>query len=181
MMYTRKLTYDAGHIFYAGSNTNLLVGLFDTTGRPVKMLTSSDAGSMMRAATARDGYLYVNYNYWNGSRWNEAMLKADTALNILYARDYELERFRVSRGIGVSDGGYMYSGGNYPYGVGGNNWETFIIKYGQEGEVGTCSGSSKPANLSEIPSILPPLPVHHSPSITRRLLLHYNFSPINPL
>jgi gliding motility-associated-like protein len=156
LMYTRKLVYEAGHILYTGSGAGtssgsyLLIGHFDTTGRPTKMLMSSDGGSAMRAATARDGHLYVNYNFWNGARYMEALLKVDTALNIIFANEYELERNRLSRGLGVSDGGYIYSGGNYFYGSGASYGEPFLIKYGQAGEVGTCSGSSKPANLSEL-------------------------------
>lgn len=154
-LYKRTLSYDAGRIFYAGGDAGakLLVATFDTIGRPVKMLTSADGGSIMRAAIVKDGHLYVNYNYYDpgSSRYKEVLLKLDTALDVQFIKEYELERYRLSRGLGVSDGGYIYSGGNFPYGgVNGSYADPYIIKYGQEGEVGTCIGASRPHRLSAI-------------------------------
>lgn len=158
-LHKQTLTYDAGRIFYAsGANSRLVMAIFDTTGKPTKMVTSSDNGSVMRAAIVKDGHLYVNYNYYNGAGWKEVLLKADTALDVQFIKEYDMERNRLSRGLGVSDGGYIYSGGNYSYGGGNHTYaDAYIIKYGQEGEVGTCTGNVKAPNLSEIPLNVAPI------------------------
>ncbi|NII24857.1 gliding motility-associated C-terminal domain-containing protein [Pseudoflavitalea sp. X16] len=152
-LHKRTLTYDAGHIFYAGGNNVLLVTTFDTVGKPIKILTSADGGSVMRAAIVKNGHLYVNYNYYDisSNRYKEVLLKLDTALDVQFIKEYQMERNRLSRGLGVSDGGYIYSGGNFSYGgVNGSYADPYLIKYGQEGEVGTCIGTTREPRLSTI-------------------------------
>lgn len=135
-LYNRLLKYSKGRIFYAGSAASeFAMGLFDTTGKPYKfqlILT----GDICRASDVKDGYLYATFM----NIPNHVVVKADTALQITSA--YEYERTDYPNALKVSPQGNVYAVGNIT-----NQYEysPFIKKYDANGKIGFCG---KPVTLN---------------------------------
>jgi gliding motility-associated-like protein len=154
-LYNRLLTYDNGRIFYAGSsqNSQLLVGLFDTTAKPLQLKYLNADASVMRAATERDGFMYALYNYYiPGVGFKEGMVKLDTLLRTVFINQYDMNQNRLPRGMSVSDLGFIYTGGSFSYGGGNASYaDPYLIKYNQLGETGTCLSTPVANPFTDIP------------------------------
>ena len=139
------LAYDNDRIIYAGKTgtSKLLIGIFDTLGKPVNLKTI-DNSSIPRASTFKDDQLYVSYNYWNGAAYKDVLLKADTALNIKFYNEYDPSFFGYPMGMGVGDNGSIYMGGDWSY---QQYYDPFIKKYEPNGKLGTCGFTSRSPTL----------------------------------
>lgn len=147
-IYNRLLRLEGDRIFYAGNNSDekFVMGLFDTTGRPLKFKYINHTSSILRAGTVRSGLFYGMYNYFDGSTSKDVFLKADTALNLIYANEYKPLRHGFPSGMDVGDNGAVYVAGNFSHGgVHGNYYDPYLMKYNSNGELGACGYT--PLNL----------------------------------
>ena len=90
ILYKHLFSYNEGKIMYAGHGENgyFLMGTLDTTGKPLAFKSIQHEGSIMRAGTVNNGSIYATYFYFDGSRYREFLLKADSTLNlVLLQRD----------------------------------------------------------------------------------------------
>jgi gliding motility-associated-like protein len=142
-IYDRLAAYDGKHIVYAGgsSQSKLSLSLFDTTGYPLQLKYLDHEASIPRAAIFKNGNLYVNYTYFDGSAFKDVLLKTDGDLNPQFSNEFDKIRWGNAVGMGVSDNENIYIGGNYQHGsdAGPNYFDPYIIKYNSEGEPGTCN------------------------------------------
>jgi len=153
-VYTRFLGLENDHIFYAGNDgqDNLVIGTFDTTGKPIKFKTFVQSQTLPRAATSKAGMLYILYNYYDGAAFKDVILKADTALNIRFQNNYTPIHYGYASGMAVSDNGSIYATGNFFYG--GNNGsyaDSYLEKFDANGILGTCGyqiGSSATVDIN---------------------------------
>jgi hypothetical protein len=85
-VYNRLVKFDTDRIFYAGNNgqSEFAMGLFDTTGLPLKLKYFDHAASITRAATVKSGNLYAMYQFFNGTGYKDVLLKADSSLAIKF-------------------------------------------------------------------------------------------------
>jgi len=145
-VWRRFLKYDAGKIFYAGDYKNpnqssdMLIGLFDTTAKPIMLRRMQNASNGVTRPVSRDGQMRMVYTYYGGGNYKERLLIVDSGLNTILSTEYDNNSFyRLSYGIGLNSAGYVYSVGNYIFGgVNGVYSNPFVIKYGPKGELGTC-------------------------------------------
>lgn len=140
-VYARLVQFDGDRIFYGGNDRmgQLVIGIFDTTAKPIKLLSFSSQSSIIRAGTVKSGKLYVTYSYFNGTAWKDVLLRADTALKLEYANEFDVERYVYPSGMGVSEDGSVYLAGNYSYGgVNGAYIDPVFKKYDANGVLGTC-------------------------------------------
>jgi len=139
-LYKHLFSYNEGKIIYAGHGENgyFLMGTLDTTGRPIAFKSIQHNGSIMRAGTVNNGNIYATYFYFDGSRYRDFLLKADSNLNLVFYR--EIERFSGSRhygGLQVSSNGSIYSGGYHFYP--NSKYDSYLMKFDPEGRLGTCT------------------------------------------
>ncbi|MBC8033605.1 MAG: gliding motility-associated C-terminal domain-containing protein, partial [Chitinophagaceae bacterium] len=162
-LYERTVKYDQGRIFYAGNDDGeLLMMLFESTGRPYLQRKSNIVSSFPQAAHIKDGHLFVSHLSYTGTAFTEILMKLDTALNIVFMNEYERERYRTANGIGVSDEGNIYVGGIFGYGgVNGNYYDSYIQKYNPDGVLGTCSYIQSTQAFVDLP--LQPVPLAFTP------------------
>jgi len=117
-----------------------MMGSLDTLGKPIRFRYATIPGSTMRTGTVKDGYLYATFIYATGGVYKNVLLKADTALNIAFANEYNMQQVLYGNGLQVSNTGSIYFAGDYFYGgINGSYSDIFIIKYGPQGETGTCN------------------------------------------
>jgi gliding motility-associated-like protein len=138
-IYNRTLQFNGDRIFYTGNNARqeMVIGLFDTTAKPVKMLSLQE--SLSGTSIEKSGKLYTFYSYFNGTKWKEVLIKADTALAVEYAKEFDEEPFISHSGMGVSDEGNIYVSGNVSYGgANGAYFDAVLKKYDANGQIGTC-------------------------------------------
>lgn len=145
-LYKRLLEYDQGRIVYAGSNAGgrFVLGSFDTTAKPYK-LKSLSQGSSTRATDFKNGKIYAGTR--NGN--NNIIMAADTALNIVFAREYSIPG-GADNSLVVSDAGFVYTVGRYAHGQDNRYNSPFIKKYGTNGELGLCAGTAIMPSVSDI-------------------------------
>ena len=140
--YERFLKFNNDRIFYAGSNINsdFIMGIFDTTGKPV-VLKHIKKSSVFRMGTVKDGKLYADYSYFNGTVMKLVFLKVDTALSVEYIHEFDFtSNDGYSTGMDVSDNGSIYVAGNYASGgVNSNYLYPFLKKFDPNGILGTCN------------------------------------------
>lgn len=170
-IYKRLLKVDKDRIFYAGNtkDNEFLMGLFDTTGRPLKLRSLNNYNTIPRASTVKDGMMYVSFDYYDGTAFNDVILKADSSLNIVYVHKYPMEKYRIAQGLGVSEEGNIYEGGNFQY-EGANYLDPYIIKYNNNGEIGTCNYTTAIPSITDIS----PQPINQSYSE-----LQLTFQPVD--
>ncbi len=140
-VYQRYLGLENDHIFYAGNNGNgnLVIGTFDTTGKPIKFKSFADQGSVPRAAISKAGMLYVLYSYYSGLTTKNVILKADTTLKIVYKNIYDVIKYGYPASMAVSDDGSIYAAGSFFYGgANGSYADGFLEKFDANGVLGTC-------------------------------------------
>lgn len=113
------------------------MGTFDTTGRPLKLTYLNGSNSSPRAANAKNGMLYITYNYFVDGAFEDVLIIADSTLNPLFINQYNISGYRIANGLGVSDNGSIYVGGNTydQY----DNGDAYIEKYNSDGQLGTCN------------------------------------------
>lgn len=161
--YRRCVKYDQGQIFYAGDlQDNILLARFDSTGKPIGM-RSIPQSSIPRAGDVRNGNLYVQYYYYNGTENREVLLKVDTGLNITMMQEYPFEDNTMISNMAVSAQEDIYLSGSI-YVPGTYDSYSFLKKYNSNGEIGTCNHTPKTPTLVNIdPNPQPlgyaPLPV----------------------
>ena len=157
-LYERVLKKDGNHIFYSGSTENdyLLMALFDTTGKPLKMKVFKDYNTIPRAGNVKNGKLFLTFDAYNNGRYNDAIVKVDSALNVEYMHEYYDGRYILATGLGIDDNGSVFVGGNWF-----NNYyaNPFIKKYDNLGLLGICSYTEvEPVLLDLDPEVQPIAP-----------------------
>ncbi len=152
-IYTRILRYAEGSVLYAGNdkNGNFLMGVFDSTAKPLKLRYADAPGSTVRAATVKDGKLFASFNFYDGTGTKEVLLKADTGLTVEFIRQYDYTG--NASGIQVSDAGNIYVGSVHFYGgINGSYADNFIKKYDSEGLMGTCAAFTPAIRFIDLPT-----------------------------
>lgn len=137
----RYLYFANDRILYFNNdyNSNLFLSILDTTGKPVKIKKLiSPVPTAFRAGCFKQNKFYGQYNYFDGPLYKEALIKVDTALNIEYVTETTPEMYGGIGGMDVSDNGFIYSSGNYFYGINSVYGEAYIKKYNPSGTIGTC-------------------------------------------
>lgn len=141
-MYTRHLFYNKGRLYFAGSNkeSELALAKFDSLGRLLQIKhINQPIGSLVRNATFKADHLFIEAIPILNGLYRNVILKLDSNLDIKLFNSYTLERFGWVSGIGVSDQGNIYVGGNNFFGgVNGAYADAFIIKRDSAGNLGTC-------------------------------------------
>lgn len=172
--YKRFLRYENGYIWYTGNRyeninyrNSLLLMLFDTTGRPVKM-SKLNVSSLPRAVTAKNGKLYAWFDYYDGSNTKWGLLCTDTSFVPSYINSYEFNQFGFPRGLGVGDNGALYSGGYFSSGNASYS-DAYLRKTDAAGITGTCPYQPAAINLISIP--LSPV------FINSAMPINYSFNP----
>ncbi len=145
--YNRLVEFYNDRILYAGNggNGNFVMGIFDTTGKPIKLKSGDAAESILRAGTVKFGKIYAMYNYFTGSGWvwKDVLLKADTSLSFEFAHEFDVIRNGYPSGMAVSEEGNIYVAGNYFYGgSNGAYYDPTLKKFDANGSMGTCSYDS---------------------------------------
>lgn len=139
---TLKYLYFAGdRILYFNNTADdyLLLGILDTTGKPVtakKIITPFP--TVFRAGCFKQNKFYGHYNYYNGIQNTEGLIKVDSAINIEYITETITPLYGYPSGMDVADNGHIYMPGNYFYGINSVYGESFIKKYNPNGTIGTC-------------------------------------------
>ena len=172
-VYDRLVEFGNDRIYYCGNNaqSQFVMGVFDTIGRPIKMKSFDHNASLMRAATVKSGMLYAFYNYFTGTGYKNAFLKADTSLAMQFINAYDITLFGYPTGMGVSDNGSIYFGGNYSTGgVNGSYYDPYLQKFDPDGNMGTCSSTIPNPNITDIN--LNTVPLTYNPIVK-------TFTPIN--
>lgn len=135
------MKYTQGYILYSGNTYqgDYKMLLFDSTGKPLKQHVLPDF-IRSQAAYIGEGEMTSVLSYYTGAT-QKVILKVDTALQILFARQYTLENtHEIAQSISVSNTGSMneigwyYSLSNYP--------NTYFKKYNPSGILGTCGFTS---------------------------------------
>lgn len=160
-LYMRFAKYEQGRILYAGNNAaaKLLLGSFDSTGRPIKLRTVENS-SVYRAGDAGNGALYVSYYFYDGLTFRDVLLKADTALNVSFIREYQTLKPFSAKGVAVSPStGSVYITGNYSFGGGSTTsyFYPYLKKLSPGGELGTCSYESIAPLITDVDPQAAPL------------------------
>lgn len=177
-LYSRLAKFDNGHIFYAGNDNagRFLMATFDTTGRPEKIRVVDEPGSTYRAGDVRNGFLYAAYYSYMGAGYSNVVMKLDTALDVVFKNEYPWD-YGNPVGLGVSDNGSIYLGGNNLWGgLNGQYWDPYIIKFSALGDRGDCPHVQGTLPLLDIAPdrstlTLTPFPVSFQPaSITITLV-----------
>jgi len=143
-LYDRFFEFDSDRIFYVGDTYNssnfeqrMVFGIFDTTGKPLKFKKIDQVAGADKVAM-KSGYLYGLYHRYANSVFRDVLFKVDTGLNFKYANELNMEELGAS-GIGISDNGYIYLGGNRYYGnVNSSYADPVLRKYDPDGLLGTC-------------------------------------------
>lgn len=153
VIYERVSKFEKDRIFYAGNTKEglFLLGIFDTTGRPVKLRSFNNYYTIPRAGAVKNGNMYISLDHYKDGTFRDMILKVDTGLNVVYANSYFMDRYRLARGIGVSDNGGIYVGGNMSYGGStGTYYDPYVIKFNSKGELGTCNYETEYPLFTEI-------------------------------
>lgn len=150
-IYKRHLRFDHDRIFYAGNdgNTDLVIGLFDTTGSPMKLKYRPNS-SLVRAATSGSSMMYVMYNYFTGSGYKDVLLKVDSTLAVQFSNEFDITLTGYPVGLAVGDNGGIYAGGNFFYGGSFGYSDPFIRKFEPTGSSGTCDYQTSTAPFIDI-------------------------------
>lgn len=138
--YNRLVKQDGNRIFYGGNthDSHLLLGLFDTLGKATKM-KMIESHDIIRGGDVKNGELYASYRYFNGTGYKDALLKVDSALNIVFLNEYDMHEGGMATGLAVSDDGAIYVAGNNAWGTNAYYFEPYLKKFSAKGELGTCS------------------------------------------
>jgi gliding motility-associated-like protein len=135
------LKFQNDRILYTGltRENNFLMGVLDTTGRPIKF-SSIPVSMGLRATTARDGKLYAIGEYFNGIETKELFIKADSSLSFDFINEFDFVRPGYPSGMEVSNEGNIYVPGNYFFGGANSNYaEPTLRKFDPRGVTGTCA------------------------------------------
>ena len=143
-LYDRFFEFDNDRIFYVGDTytssnfeQSMVLGIFDTTGKPLKFKKMNQVAGA-GAVAMKSGHIYGQYHRYANSVFRDVLFKVDTGLNFKYANELNMEEMRIS-GMGISDNGYIYVGGNRIYGnVNSSYVDPVIRKYDPDGLLGTC-------------------------------------------
>ncbi|HTE22959.1 T9SS type B sorting domain-containing protein [Flavitalea sp.] len=144
--HNRYLKYDNGKVFYTAltADFRLLVGIFDSLARPVKMKYLTNSSTPL-GVDSRNGFMVISFK-----SSSEVLLKLDTALSVQFMNAYTIGPLHEIKGLGIDPAGYIYSGGfktttapsvNNPY----------LAKYGLQGEIGTCTFQPFAGSFIDIP------------------------------
>jgi gliding motility-associated-like protein len=169
-LYKHLLSYSEGRILYAGHGENdyFLMGILDTTGKPMSFKTIQHPGSVMRAGTVNNGNIYATYYYFDGSRYREFLFKTDGNLNLSFFRQIERNSGRLHNGLQVTSTGSIYASGyNYYQNY---NFDSYLMKFDAEGVLGTCT----------MQDIIPPIvDISFNPVAVTPVLVNKTF-PLEP-
>lgn len=140
--YHRFLKFSNGTIFYGGDNGNgrMTVNLLDSTGRPFRAKEINTSATNGRIMDVKDGNLFMAYGYNNGSVSRKVLIKTDTALSVIFAKEFINSDIPTPGGfMRINDEGDIYTAGNYAYGglYGDHNAQMFA-KFDPDGNLGTC-------------------------------------------
>ena len=139
--YRRFLKYDNGRIYYSGnSDSHFTMGLFDTTGKPYRMKSIDQNGSGAQSCNVRNGNFFSGYTYFNGAAFKNVLLKTDTGLSLIFAKEYNnSSQFLFGNNLEISDEGNIYAAGNYSHGgSNGSYYDQIFVKFDSSGNLGTC-------------------------------------------
>jgi gliding motility-associated-like protein len=146
------LKFQNDRILYAGltRENNFLMGVLDTTGKPVKF-SSIPVSMGLRATTARDGKLYAIGEYFNGIETKELFIKADSSLSLDLVNESDFIRPGYPAGMEVSNEGNIYVPGSYFFGGANSNYaEPTLRKFDSRGVTGTCAYQPRTYALSDL-------------------------------
>jgi gliding motility-associated-like protein len=150
--YRRTFDWMGDRFLYGGhkSGDNFIMASFDSTGKPLKIRQINNS-SIIRAGAVANGHLYADFYYFNGTETKQVLLKADSNLNLVYAREYEMERARNPGGLHILENGEILETGNFYFG-GVNSYyvDPYIRKYDEAGNLGTCANIGMPNSISEV-------------------------------
>lgn len=139
--YHRFLKYDNGRIYYGGNDVDFLtMGLFDTTGKPYRIKAINQNATGARTINVKNGNLFIGYSYYNGSVYKNVLFKTDTALSLLFSKEFNAgNQVLFGNNLEISDEGNIYSSGNYSHGgSNGSYYDQFFVKFDSSGNLGTC-------------------------------------------
>lgn len=140
--YHRFLKFSNGTIFYGGDNGNghMTVNLLDSTGRAFRAKEINTSATNGRIMAVRDGNLFMAYGYNNGSVSRKVLIKTDTALSVIFAKEFINSDLPTPGGhMQISDEGNIYTAGNYTYGgLYGDHHAQMFAKFDSDGNLGTC-------------------------------------------
>lgn len=131
-------------------DNNFFAAIFDNTGYPIKMKIFEQE-IISNTVAVNNSHLVANLNYFNGNEVKQVLLKTDTALNLKFANEFELDRNRRATGLHLGMKGEVYEFGNFYFG-GVNNYYSnpYLRKYSEAGNLGTCSLQRMQNEFSEI-------------------------------
>jgi gliding motility-associated-like protein len=135
------LNYYAGKIFLADhdNQARTVLSILDSTAKPLRIKVLEATPSIIRAADFKNGFFFANYQYY-GVDYKEGILKVDSALHIQFLNLYPDIHYRMCRGIGVSDAGFIYVGGTYYYGGMSQVYgDAYLMKLDSAGNLGSCT------------------------------------------
>ena len=143
--------YSNGNLYYAGQteSSQFLMGKLDSTGRPLLFKTIAHEGSMTRAGAIFDGHIYASYKYYNGQRFEEVLLKADSSLNFRFARQVSHPYFGYNEDLQVADNGSIFVLGNQWYDS--QYFDPYLMKFDPDGRLGTCTTQDLPLPVQDLP------------------------------
>lgn len=137
----RHLSIENDRIIYA-SNTpqsEYFIGAFDTTGKPLKFRSINQQASSPRGSYSKNGILYSTYHFYDGTTFKDAIVKFDTALNLIFYGEYPILKYSIPNSLVVGSTGAMYEIGYFSGQPASYSYlYPYLKKFDVDGKLGSC-------------------------------------------
>lgn len=140
-VFKRPLAFTGDKILFIGDdyNSRLLIGSFDTLGKPLLFKYENQNFGGPRAATYKNGRFYSVCSYLNNNHLSFAYFSMNGQLQVTDTKEITNNNNGYAYSMNVADNGNIYIAGTYLYGRGAFYANGYLAKLEPGGNLGSCT------------------------------------------